>query len=136
LLTQANKNNLLYTSREFDFETGLQFNRMRYYSPNLGRFNQKDLIYNNNANYYFYVQNNPENALDPFGLYNPGGIIPGIGIFDGDSGAYICCSGLPDPHNDPAARCGRCQNCCARLYPELQWWCYTMNCVARGCCDV
>ena len=34
-LTQANKNNLLYTAREFDFDTGLQFYSSTYYKPSL-----------------------------------------------------------------------------------------------------
>jgi len=66
LLTSASKNNLLYTSREFDFETGLQFNRMRYYLPNLGRFSQKDLIFCINC--LAYADNDPINYVDPKGL--------------------------------------------------------------------
>jgi RHS repeat-associated protein len=66
LLTSASKNNLLYTSREFDFETGLQFNRMRYYSPNLGRFISKDKIYSKLL--YSMAKNNPIRYVDPFGL--------------------------------------------------------------------
>ncbi|MEJ5274072.1 MAG: hypothetical protein WH035_08075, partial [Spirochaetota bacterium] len=32
LLTSASKNNLLYTAREFDFETALIYNKWQYYS--------------------------------------------------------------------------------------------------------
>ncbi len=53
--------------REFDFDTGLQFNRMRYYNSYLGRFMQKDMvIYYDNL--YFYGLNDPLNHWDPFGL--------------------------------------------------------------------
>ena len=61
LLTDANKNNFLYTAREFDFDTDLQFNRMRYYNPNIGRYNMemqsklmnKFTFFNNNQiNFY------------------------------------------------------------------------------------
>ena len=64
-MTSANKNNLLYTAREFGFDAGLQFNRMRYYSPNLGRFLQKDPL--TLFGYYNYVLNNPLNMYDVFG---------------------------------------------------------------------
>jgi RHS repeat-associated protein len=93
LLTQANKNNLLYTSREFDFDIALQFNRMRYYLLNLGRFSQKDLIYMKASNAFAYASDNPINFLDPFGLYNRGGMIPGISLgpgYGGGGGSYYC----------------------------------------------
>ncbi len=67
LLASASKNNLLYTARELDLDTGLQFNRMRYYSPNLGRFSQKDIVYLY-PNNYIYVENKPVIYIDPFGL--------------------------------------------------------------------
>jgi RHS repeat-associated protein len=75
LLTQANKNNLLYTSREFDFETGLQYNRNRYYNLNIGSFNYKDKILD--LNRFTYSYNNPINYYDPLGLLPPwiGGLI-------------------------------------------------------------
>jgi len=93
LLTQANKNNLLYTSREFDFDIAFQFNRMRYYLLNLGRFSQKDLIYMKASNAFAYASDNPINFLDPFGLYNRGGMIPGISLgpgYGGGGGSYYC----------------------------------------------
>jgi RHS repeat-associated protein len=66
---------MIYTSREFDFETGLH-NRMRYYLPNLGRFSQKDIIVA--VNLYSYSNSNPIGFRDLFGLY--GGFIPGLFI--------------------------------------------------------
>jgi len=54
---------------EFDFETGLQFNRMRYYLPNLGRFIKKDLIFSF-SNYYNYANNSPSVNYDPFGYFD------------------------------------------------------------------
>ncbi len=71
MLFSANKNNLLYIAREFEIDTGLQFNRMRYYSSNLGRFMQKDMIFKETENYYEYSSNNPINKIDPFGLMPP-----------------------------------------------------------------
>jgi RHS repeat-associated protein len=61
-----------YTGREFDPETGLNYNRARYYSPATGRFISEDPLGfgGGNPNVYAYVGNNPTNFLDPFGLTN------------------------------------------------------------------
>ncbi len=65
LLTSANKNNFLYTAREFEFDIGLQFNRMRYYSPNLGRFIIKDKLFSLNK---FIYAKDPINYSDIMGI--------------------------------------------------------------------
>jgi RHS repeat-associated protein len=59
-----------YTGREWDKETGLYFYRARYYDPMVGRFISKDPIgfAGGDVNLYGYVQNNPINWIDPFGL--------------------------------------------------------------------
>jgi len=109
LLTQANKNNLLYTSREFDFDIGLQFNRMRYYSPNLGRFIEKDKIYLDSRNKCIYVSNNPNNYYDILG-------------FSSDiecRGCYlvcICCTF----YTDSGRRC-KLIYCWIFIYISCQW---------------
>jgi RHS repeat-associated protein len=61
-----------YTGREFDPETGLDYNRARYYNPATGRFISEDPLGfgGGNPNVYAYVGNNPTNFLDPFGLTN------------------------------------------------------------------
>jgi RHS repeat-associated protein len=61
-----------YTGREFDPETGLNYNRARYYNPATGRFISEDPLGfgGGNPNVYAYVGNNPTNFLDPFGLTN------------------------------------------------------------------
>ncbi len=67
----AFKNTILYTSREFDFETGLQFNRMRYYSPRLGRFINMDFIDLSMNKFPFqYANNNPITFFDGLGLWS------------------------------------------------------------------
>lgn len=59
----------LFTGREWDDEIGLQFNRGRYYDPELGIFINEDPIgfSGGTPNLYGYVENNPINAIDPFG---------------------------------------------------------------------
>jgi RHS repeat-associated protein len=60
-----------WTGREFDGETGLQYNRARYYDPETGRFISTDpsgIELSGDYNLYRYAGNNPLNATDPTGL--------------------------------------------------------------------
>ncbi len=53
-------NSRLYTGREYDRETGLYYNRARYYDSDTGRFLSRDPIgQNDQVNLYTYVRNNP-----------------------------------------------------------------------------
>ncbi|MEA3306710.1 MAG: RHS repeat-associated core domain-containing protein [Elusimicrobiota bacterium] len=63
-------NPFLFTSREYESETGLYYYRARYYNPDIGRFLQEDPISfsGGNTNLYVYVSNNPINLRDPKGL--------------------------------------------------------------------
>ena len=57
-----------FTGREFDQETGLYFNRARYYDSNTGRFVTEDpLGFDAGVNFYDYVLNDPVDNVDPFG---------------------------------------------------------------------
>ena len=70
----------LYTGREFDESTGLQYNRNRWYDSVSGRWLSEDPLgfAAGDANLYRYVGNSPTNFRDPSGLvYSPGG--PGTG---------------------------------------------------------
>ena len=64
------RNPFQYTGRELDSETGLNYNRARYYNPATGRFISEDpLGFAGGApNFYAYVGNNPINFNDPIGL--------------------------------------------------------------------
>ena len=68
----------LYTSREFDKETGLYHYRARGYSSELGRFMQFDPIdfSGGGFNLLRYVGNDPVNWVDPLGLQLAGSLSP------------------------------------------------------------
>jgi RHS repeat-associated protein len=59
-----------WTCRELDTETGLQFNRARYYDAKPGRWTDQDPLgfVAADTNLYRYLRNNSPNALDPNGL--------------------------------------------------------------------
>ena len=58
-----------FAGREFDQESGLYYNRARYYDPKLGRFISEDPIgIVGGQNLYAYAGNDPVNTADPFGL--------------------------------------------------------------------
>ncbi|MCS7044855.1 MAG: RHS repeat-associated core domain-containing protein [Gemmataceae bacterium] len=72
---------ILFTSRQFDAETGLYFNRARYLDPTTGRWTTQDPLgfAAGDANLYRYVGNMTTMATDPSGLQiNPLVAIPGI----------------------------------------------------------
>ena len=65
----ATANPFLYTGMYLDQETGLFYDRARYYSSALGRFAQTDPVgYKNDLNLYTYVGNDPLNHIDPTGV--------------------------------------------------------------------
>ena len=59
-----------FVDQYHDHETGLHYNRYRYYDPRVGRFVCKDPInYAGALNLYAYVPN-PTGWVDPLGLQN------------------------------------------------------------------
>lgn len=59
-----------FAGRELDAESGLYYNRLRYYDPGTGRFISEDPIgfAGGDANLYRYALNSPLNLRDPAGL--------------------------------------------------------------------
>ena len=63
------RNSYTYTGREWDKEAGIYYYRTRYYDSIEGRFVTEDTIgHHGGINLYQYVENNPVNFADPFGL--------------------------------------------------------------------
>jgi RHS repeat-associated protein len=60
----------LYTGRDYDVRTKLQYNRERWYDANSGRWLTQDPIgfAGGDSNLYRYVGNSPTNGTDPIGL--------------------------------------------------------------------
>ena len=61
-------NPYLFTGRRYGSGTGLYYYRARYYNPHIGRFMQPDPIAYKAGLNYTYVDNDPINSKDPFGL--------------------------------------------------------------------
>nr|WP_320200698.1 RHS repeat-associated core domain-containing protein [Agrobacterium sp. rho-13.3]MDX8310232.1 RHS repeat-associated core domain-containing protein [Agrobacterium sp. rho-13.3] len=57
-----------FQGQQFDEETGLHYNRFRYYDPTIGRFASQDPIGLNGGENLFIYSNNPSAWIDPLGL--------------------------------------------------------------------
>jgi RHS repeat-associated protein len=65
----ADANVRLFSGKEYHASSGLFYYGLRWYDPNLQRFINRDPIGERGGiNLYTYVQNSPENYVDPFGL--------------------------------------------------------------------
>ena len=126
--TSSIGNRFMFTGREYDTETGLYYYRARYYNPEIGRFLQTDpLGYLANMNRYVYVDNNPVNWLDPYGLFKWYGNWGGPDWTGGQKTPYENLTpqeqkNLPKPH-DNQDRCYKAHDLC-----------YSANRVAKENC--
>ena len=65
----SSNGNLGFQGKYFDNESGLYYFYNRYYNPINGRFINEDPIgFSGSDNFYRFVENNPINNIDPFGL--------------------------------------------------------------------
>ena len=73
LVESSIENNILFTGREFDIESGVYYFRARSQHPHLGRFLQHDpLLYIDGINDISYVWNNSIIFIDSYGLESNG----------------------------------------------------------------
>ena len=60
---------LRYPGQYSDEESGLHYNRFRYYDPRVGRYISADPVGQwDDTNVYAYVGNDSINGIDPYGL--------------------------------------------------------------------
>ncbi len=86
-------NEYLFQGRRFSFEYGLYYFRNREYSPQLGRFLNRDpMKYVDGLNLYSFLGNGTYNKLDPYGYFFGSSSLPNlrgqIGL-SGSMGYYI-----------------------------------------------
>jgi RHS repeat-associated protein len=62
------RQNLRFQGQYFDEETGLHYNRFRYYDPDIGRFVGQDPIGLLGGDNGYQYASNPTTWIDPFGL--------------------------------------------------------------------
>ena len=94
-------NNIRFQGQYFDKETGLHYNRHRYYSPNIGRYISKDPIgLLGGHNVYAYAPN-PVEWVDPRGLAKSKGG-KGSGGNKGTTSKKKPCPGNPCSGRNPA----------------------------------
>ncbi|WP_421746677.1 RHS repeat domain-containing protein [Burkholderia multivorans] len=71
-LTRVVDNPIRFPGQYRDEESGLHYNRFRYYDPMMGRYVNKDPIdLKGGLNLFSYVDANPLLGIDPLGLVNP-----------------------------------------------------------------
>ena len=69
-----------FPGQYFDEETGLHYNRFRYYDPEVGRYVSADPIGQvGGANLYAYVFNDPTNKFDSLGLQDELTLVSALG---------------------------------------------------------
>ena len=107
--TGSLENEIQFTGRWFDEDTGLHYYRARWYNSDSGRFVSRDPIglSSGDVNFYRYVKNNPSKFIDPFGLIEICFPLPSkISPWKDVSGPYNETSWHGDGHKDDEGTLG------------------------------
>ncbi len=101
----AYRGNYAWTGRMLDVETGLQYNRARWYDPTTGRWQTQDPLGfgAGDSNLYRYVNNKPTITADPSGLSQVALGYPQVVIPGGDGRADLILPANPPPTPVPVA---------------------------------
>jgi RHS repeat-associated protein len=107
--------------REYDGESGLYYNRARFYDPQLGRFMSEDPIgIGGGLNLYVYAENDPVNRADPNGLCPSGTVFRSyIPLYVDEAGrlhVILVCQSAPELVGGVTVWGG---NPCRLCYPSL-----------------
>jgi RHS repeat-associated protein len=83
-----------FTAREYDYDTGLQYNWARYYDTATGRWTEEDPLgfQAGDSNLFRYVTDDPVNAGDPLGLQAASAqalTVSPAGTFLGNNGSFL-----------------------------------------------
>jgi RHS repeat-associated protein len=84
------ESNLRLAGQYFDAETGLHYNRHRYYDVESGRYIQRDPIgLDGGLNPYVYIGGNPLQLIDPYGLSALANVLGSVGGVGGRIGGAV-----------------------------------------------
>ncbi len=103
-----------YTGQYFDQDVGLQYNRARWYSAEIGRFVSQDPYPGEDQrpaslNKYAYADNDPVNNADPSGMTTLGELMAGVDAQDSMRSQEMM-SAVQNQYNMLKKVCDACQN--------------------------
>ena len=129
-----------FQGQYFDEETGLHYNRFRYYDPDVGMFTTRDPIGLMGGDNDFAYAPNPTGWIDPLGLNYT---MDSLGAITGQSAASMnyMASNPPQPVKISSGFNGPFGNVCgaegtklATWIPDGYWWFYEKSCQEHDEC--
>jgi RHS repeat-associated protein len=74
----APTDDILFTGKDLDPDTGLYYFNARWYDAGLGRYVTRTIFRADNEHSYVYCENDPIRLPDPSGLFRWGDLLPGV----------------------------------------------------------